>query len=713
MKRNLFAILFFSYLFTSAQKPSIDSLRNLINSPSISDSLKSDICTTISYQFHEFSMDSSKVFAHKALDLARKNKLDDLEANALRCLAISYYLTGDFDAGKAYNDEALGIFTKIGNKRGIADVLNNMAIMLNNSGYFDEALEYYIKSTKIREELGDSIRIADSYNNIGNTYSDLGNYTLALQNLYKALTIRERLGKKVLMAHSYSNIARIYMLMNRLDDAALFAKHGYKLAEETTLKHVIAYSCSILGNVYHKMKDYESAYKWINTAMELNREIKNMPALLVDMVTCGDVLVNLNRNVEAVKLYQEALVVAKSGPDWEGIAAAYIGLGTVYLEEGKYAESISASKEAVKASELIKSKLRASESYKLLADAYKKIKNYEAATQALDVHILYKDSLFTEESDKKASEMKYNFLLDKKEREIMLLEKNKSLKEKESEKQRLVVAVLVITLLFVLIALYLLFRSRQKEVSAKQLIIQQKKEIETQTANLEQLNALKDKIFSILSHDLRSPVSSLISVMGMLGNKMISIDDFNALKETFDVQLRSLSTTLDNLLYWSKSQITGESKQIKTVFDVSEVIQHNVQLLSHSAVQKRIELDLSEVTTINTCSDKNDIDIIIRNLLSNAIKFTKPSGTISITTSVHHNMCKVSVADNGVGMPVDVIDKLLRKAPIKNTYGTAGEKGTGIGLIICKEFIERNGGELLLTSEIDKGSTFSITIPLA
>lgn len=695
-----------------AQRQEIDSLLNVIKTQK-DDTVKAFLLSEVAYVYHLVYPDSTRIMATKAYDLSTKLNYERGQAHAMKHLAIGSYILGSFADAVEYNKKALAIYEKMGDKKGKGAVLNNIAIILQDQGKYQPALTYYRQSVKIREEIHDSIGFSGGYNNMGNTYSDMGNYAESLHYLFKGLQIREKIGDMQGASQSYGNIARIYLLLGKLDETLRFANRSYKMAQDMDNPDGVAHGAVIIGGVYHEKKQYQEALKYFNIASKFYEQVQNFSGLVVAQVNAAEELTSMGNYPEAWKLYQKALALTTEGGDMEGIAICNIGMGLIEMKTGKITQSIASLNEGLRISMNIGNKLRISEASKHLAEAYKINNDFKNANKALETFIMYKDSLFIEQSAKKAEEIQYNFLLDKKQKEIALLEKDNKLRENETEKQTLISWGLLIALAFVLLGLYLLFRSQQKEKQAKQLIIEQKGEIEKQAQKLEELNQLKDKTFSVLSHDLRSPVSSLIGVMNLLDEKMLSQDEFRLLQENFGDQLRSLGYVLDNLLYWSKSHMTGEHKLNKVKLDLPELASQNFNLLRELASQKNITIDISQVKHLPAYADKDDVDIVLRNLLSNAIKFTRTGGEIKLGTVQEGEYILLSIEDNGVGIDEATLSQLLSNNPKKATFGTKGEKGTGIGLLICKEFIEKNGGTLTVKSEKGKGSVFTVALPLA
>jgi len=229
---------------------------------------------------------------------------------------------------------------------------------------------------------------------------------------------------------------------------------------------------------------------------------------------------------------------------------------------------------------------------------------------------------------------------------------------------------------------------------------------------LRELNATKDKFFSIIAHDLRSPFNSIMGFSGLL-SEMVREKNYEGLDE-FALIIKNASEQamdlLSNLLEWSQSQ-SGRIEFKPQNFELVDLINEVIVLLSATSQQKSITIRKETAENSPVFADKAMISAVLRNLISNAIKFTQPGGTITISTRQDGNEWLVAISDNGVGMNKDVMNKLFRIEASYSTEGTQQEKGTGLGLILCKDFIIRHGGEIWAESELGQGSKFYFTIP--
>lgn len=232
--------------------------------------------------------------------------------------------------------------------------------------------------------------------------------------------------------------------------------------------------------------------------------------------------------------------------------------------------------------------------------------------------------------------------------------------------------------------------------------------------NLMELNATKDKFFSIISHDLKNPFSSLLSISELMVENFDDTDkdDHKAGFKKINQSVKHLLDLLENLLTWSRSQ-RGRIKYDPVRFNLSTLIQENINLHKLLAEKKGIMLLSPENDEVFAYGDRDMINSVIRNLMTNAVKFTEKDKKIEVLVEEKEKDIEVSVVDEGIGIPQEHMSKLFRIDEKYKSSGTAGEKGTGLGLIICREFVEKNGGEITVRSKPGEGTTFSFTIPMA
>jgi signal transduction histidine kinase/ligand-binding sensor domain-containing protein len=257
-----------------------------------------------------------------------------------------------------------------------------------------------------------------------------------------------------------------------------------------------------------------------------------------------------------------------------------------------------------------------------------------------------------------------------------------------------------------------LVNEKTKDLIAKnQEILNKNEEISMQAESLENLNLTKDKIFSIISHDLRGPIHQVQQMLNLLEYTFITEGDFKSVLPDLKESVRYTVSLTDNLLHWARNQMEGV-KVKPSAFDIHEIIEENFRLFRPLATRKNIVLTNTFENHADVYADKDMIKLVIRNLVNNAIKFTDTTGRVEMGAHIKEKYIMVYITDTGKGIRKEDVSKILQKETFSTT-GTQGERGVGLGLSLCQEFIEKNSGQLYIESELTKGSKFSFTIPIS
>ncbi len=236
------------------------------------------------------------------------------------------------------------------------------------------------------------------------------------------------------------------------------------------------------------------------------------------------------------------------------------------------------------------------------------------------------------------------------------------------------------------------------------------RKLEEVALELNDANKVKDKIFSIVAHDLRSPLRNINSILDMYKEGDVSEREAGDLMHSLSNKVRETADMIDNLLNWAKTQINNTEPYIEEI-NLLTLIESKVQKFSLNAQEKEISFEVQIAKDLNVKCDIEMLRIILRNLISNAIKFSPVKGCIVLSASVKDNQAIVCVEDSGVGIVNDDIEKIFSKTNHISTYGTNNEKGTGIGLQLCQDLLEKNNGKIWVESEQNKGSRFYFSIP--
>ena len=250
---------------------------------------------------------------------------------------------------------------------------------------------------------------------------------------------------------------------------------------------------------------------------------------------------------------------------------------------------------------------------------------------------------------------------------------------------------------------YRVLKENFKELNLRKQII------ESQAEELKIVNSNKNRLFSIISHDLRSPLSSLKNVIQLVEDEHISVQEFKELSNHIKQNVDNLSGMLENLLFWSLSQLE-EIKPNLRPFDLDLIVDETLSIFKENAFQKQIALTKHSAKNLQAYGDEYQIRTVLINLVNNALKFTPQHGKIVIDSNIAGQFITLKIIDSGIGMKQDELMQIFNNPTIKS--GTAGEKGTGFGLFLCKELIEKNGGNIQIESVIGKGTTINLLLPL-
>jgi signal transduction histidine kinase/uncharacterized protein HemY len=578
---------------------------------------------------------------------------------------------------------------------------------------YDSAMTYLMSALAIEDSLRLLNEQAISHIGLARILEDVGDYTRSAEHLEQALN-----------ATSSSNtINHIWIsgLLGKVNAArnnlAAAAQNYQEVLDESRQSGDRATEAEALFNLGHLMsqkKDYDEALKFHKEALKIRRDMGDKKLEARSLNDIGELFRLQNNHARALENHIVALDIRKELKDKQALAESFNNIGEICYLQKSYARAIANLNLALDAAQDAQDKLQLRKSYEYLSLAHEASGNYKLALQNRNNFIGIDDFIQRESSERQLLEAQNRYVLEKKEGQIGKLEADKKLSEAmlkaELERRNILIALIVLGVIVLALVYYLYTVKRKSNEELKEA----NTKVTIQNEQLQDLNATKDKFFSIISHDLKGPLNSLTSFSGLLMNHTDSLskEEIKMLAQDLDKSVKNLFALLENLLEWARSQ-TGAIEFKAEPFEIQPVLEDNKNLLTAQAQNKKITIELTSQVNATVLAHKNSIHTVVRNLISNAIKFTPEGGVISVGSQLSNKEIVVSIADTGVGMSADMISKLFRIDTKVTTKGTAQEKGTGLGLILCKEFIEKNGGRIWVKSEEGKGSVFFFTVPLS
>lgn len=594
----------------------------------------------------------------------------------------------------------------------LAQALRDLGLIyLNKVHDYEKAMDLFIQALSIEDSLNLEQQKVLTYVSVARTFEVVGDFYSSAYFLEQAMQLNEE-GRSInALALILNNLGKVNASRGRTDEA--FVNFQQVLRYKTDIdKSYEAEALLNLGHLYMRQGDHSAALEIHKRGLAVARQMKDDHFEAVCLNDIG-VLYSLMKNDEkSLANHQVALELRRKIGDKQGIAESLNNVGWLYFRKGNNERAISNGLVALEHGQESQSQEQIFKSYDLLSQSYKGLGDYKSALMYKELNLAIHEFILSEKQERQLLETRNRYVIGQKEDEIRRLDALRLEREREIASQKkfrnilfLVVALVVVTagLLFIL---YLVKRRSNRVLHVA------KKEVQEQNLKLQELNQTKDKFFSIISHDLKGPLNSLTSFSKLLidHTDSLSREEIQLLAKDLDKSVKNLLTLLENLLEWSRSQ-TGNIDFTGEVFNLPELLVANKNLLEGQAAVKKITLRIEGLNDLSVKLHKQSINTVIRNLVSNAIKFTPEGGTIRIGIKKENARIHVFVIDNGVGMSREVLEKLFKIGSKHSTKGTANEKGTGLGLILCREFVEKNGGKIQVQSTPGTGSVFSFSFP--
>jgi len=552
---------------------------------------------------------------------------------------------------------AMQIFREQNYLAGVAAMDNSLGSLEAGKGNYDIAIRYFIAAVELHEKIADDEGLLLSYTNLGALYMQHQDTA----NAAKYLTLAEQISKKQPVSDAtislYNYIGILHAARGDKQGALQYFQNDVKLSDNPRFMNAHAQSLLYLGSFYNDMGDVESAIVCFNEGLKVARQ-NNLSEPEANILLELSAIYKTSKPDLAMNYLEDAMVICDNTHSSGMLVKLYKQMSEIYEREGRYKEALRAFK----------------------------------SKQAIEDSIVYANKAIEVANLGATNEL----------RRSNAKIKNLEIINKKKDRQRnliILASLLGASITAVIIVLYLKTRNLNDR------LIKHEKE-------LNDLNNTKNKLFSIIGHDLRWPVARIPQVLVMCDDPSTSAEERTYLMESLKEHTTATVETLDKLLYWGQSLMKGVNlKQVK--FKPGIFIEDSIDLKKISADDKEITVVDKVPPLLEVFADPTHFDFIMRNLLANAIKFTGIKGHIEVGVdeAMKAGYAVFYVKDNGIGIDPERLAKIFE--PFNSKDGTAAEKGTGIGLMLCKEFALKNDGDIWAESELQKGTTFYYSVKKA
>ena len=552
-----------------------------------------------------------------------------------------------------------------------SQIYYNLGLYETSHGHNEKALELY-------QELNDTAKLVRVLNNIGTLYWATEKHQLSFEFYRDAYTLCLQSVEKEFLAGATMNMGIAFRTLGELDSAISYYKKGLEIAEEENDLYGVSLGSMNIGFLYLNIENNRDAYQFLNKSYQLREYLR---------------------------------------PGIKGFI--YNNLGRYYAQIGNAKKARLYIDTAVTCANKSENNVSLKDSYLAYFELDTANSDYERALLSYMKYSAIKDSLHKEDLTHKLTQFQSFYELDKKDSQLEMLQRSENLFAQKIRSQRIiifltiVVAVLATVLSFILFYYFKQQRTLSRELKEKHKNITRKNTtLLKREKELSEANESKSKLFSIIAHDIKNPLYAMLRLGDMLEDKYDKHSDEKRKEylKYLNQAGRELVNLTENLLSWSRYQL-GNIKYNPNYFSVVESVEFAVGFFRHMASLKDIDLQIKVPVSHMVYGDMSMVILVMRNLANNAVKFTNRKGCIQIVSEERIDDIKISIIDNGIGISKEQLKKMFVIEIGASQMGTEGEKGSGLGLALCKEFVEKNKGTIGVESKSKVGSRFWFTLP--
>jgi two-component system sensor histidine kinase/response regulator len=717
--------LFFSFIylttFANIRGGEVDSLKNLVGP--LQDQTQADTLTInrlnkLAAGYFQSNPDSAYYFGHKSVSLSRKIHYSaGIADGLLQTGHVNYFKGRSAEASKDF-DEAILIYKKLNDLKGLSACYMSYGRMYTQLANYKLAFTYANQALDILLKIQNERLLTDCYKNIGIIYFSQGELSKALDFYYKALFIAVKNHYKIPSAEIYNDIGVVLQNMEVFPKALEYFKKSLDIFAGTTDIQAIGTLNENVGEILLAQGNYDRAISYLNKSIKIAKKQDDKDGMSSVYTDLGLCYAHKRQFKLAIAYLDTSLQIASKYKITYNQAYTLIGFATLYNLQKDYKNALKYGTEGQKfALKLGNLSVRANAALQL-NNALAGLGKFDEAYQQLNQYIDLKGRLKNNESLQKLTSYNFELNFAAKERQLAEQQHEKDLLyQQKIHSQRLINAIFLIIILAMIVTsgVYYLEKRKQQKINTlledkNHEVLKQKADLDEQAQKLNELNTLKDRLISVLAHDLRAPLSTLRGLFSLLQDDTITHQQLLDMIPNVLKKLEYTSDFLDTLLFWINSQMENFDSSAKS-FSIKDIVAYETESYHEQALLKGISLIDNVPANLAASADPNSIRIVIRNLITNALKFSEKDDTIEISASkTDTDHVLISIKDTGIGMSADQHGKLF-KSKVDSKTGTNNESGTGMGMLFCKDLVEKCNGKIWVTSEQGIGTEFSFTVP--
>ncbi|MDX5429317.1 MAG: tetratricopeptide repeat-containing sensor histidine kinase, partial [Bacteroidota bacterium] len=654
--------------------------------------------------------DSAQVYALWGLRTFKNLKSPALIGEAYIALSTLYLDMHWRMVGKSYADSASIIAEVIGDEDLQVRALSAKANVLIDADLFMDAQPILQRAIDISKFHSDYGMRGLLYSSLALCYHEQGRVDSAISNYFKSIELYEKGNDRINQAIAYSNLANLYIGEGDTKQARDFMEKTLTIYSDAGFPAGMADVMVLRGSIEQKDGNYYLADSLFRAAHQQYAELGEIDYAINARIMLADLYKQINRPDSAEAMLMDAYLNAERLHHPQEVISSAMSLGRLYIVQERFTEALQYLEIAAKENDKFPHQERRADISRSLATVYEKLGRPDLALENFKRYMALTDSLNTMGRTLAMAEMQERFNSERTKAEnLELLQKGREDQQRlERSRLQFLIAVAVGGAILIFVVVFIL---KNRQIRRQKNEIQKAKEqLERQQAELQELNQMKDRLFSIISHDLRSPLNNLHDFITIMEEGDLSPGELNILLKQLKERYQHVSSLVDNLLNWARLQVSDtivKPRELKLYHAVNETL----NLLEPLAEAKDIDLVNYVSEDHVVVADENAVQLLLRNFVSNAIKYSKPDSQIEVRSHVQGAEVVTSIRDYGVGIPADKLDHIFDSFG-SSTRGTQNEKGTGVGLSICREYAEKNHGKVWVESEVGEGSTFFFSLPM-